>query len=202
MRFLLSSLCLIFLTGCASYPTRQGFQLVEPSTKVISNPYFSDPAKDYVYKAKIDVLNRSFGGIFIVKKLDVDHHRIVFTTELGNTIFDFTFQDEDFIVNRVLKEMDKKILINILKKDFKVLIEENLPVEKAFIHGDSQVLKADILSKNHYYFYPSGQLKKIFRTSNGKEKVRFQYSGIKGNIAEEIHIDHQNFRLHIVLKAI
>ena len=79
-------------------------------------------------EANINAFDNNFGGIFIVKKLGPKHHRIVFTTELGNKIFDFTFKEDSFKVNQILKELDKKLLINILKSDFKTLIMENPPL--------------------------------------------------------------------------
>ncbi|MGB5556311.1 MAG: hypothetical protein WBM83_16760, partial [Flavobacteriaceae bacterium] len=89
------------------------------------NPYFSNPAKDYVYKSKIDALGKTFGGLLIIKKLGEQHHTIAITTEMGNTLFDFEFQGKDFKINRIIPEMDKKLLINVLKRDFFALIQEN-----------------------------------------------------------------------------
>ena len=91
MRYLLSSIVLILFISCASYPKKNGFKASEGQN--FENPYFSDASKDYIYKANIEAFGNFFGGIFIVKKLGEDHHRIAFTTEMGNKIFDFTFNN-------------------------------------------------------------------------------------------------------------
>ena len=201
MRYLLSSLCLFLLIGCASYPVQNGFEPKSDSPKKTSNPYFSNARKDYVYKAKIDAFNRSFGGIFIVKKLGAEHHRIAFTTEIGNTIFDFTFKGDDFRVNRILKDLDRKVLINILKRDFKALTQEHSPVKKNFVLNTENILQTDILSKKHYFYYNDEQLNKIVRVDRNKEKVEFTFTNIDNQFAKQIEIAHHNFKLHIALKA-
>ena len=118
--FLLISVC-IFILSCGSYSKKNNFQNVE-NFEAIVNPYFSNSNQDYVYKAHIEVYNHNFGVLFILKKIAEKQHRIVFTTEMGNTLFDFSFNNEDFKVNYILDDLNKKILINILRKDFKALI--------------------------------------------------------------------------------
>ncbi|WKX78238.1 hypothetical protein [Zobellia laminariae] len=197
MRFLLNSLCFFLLLGCASYPVQNGFESKSDSPQETLNPYFANAEKDYVYKAKIDAFNKSFGGIFIVKKLGPEHHRIAFTTEIGNTIFDFTFEGDDFKVNRILKELDRKILINILKRDFKALIQEQSPVKNHFSLKNDDILQTDILSKKHYFHYTNNQLNKIVRVDRNKEKVDFSFTNIDGQFANEIEIAHHNFKLQL-----
>lgn len=200
MRYLLSSFCLFFL-ACGSYPKKQHFQIEEASQKSIYNPYFSNETKDYVYKANISVYGNNFSGIFIVKKLGEANHRIVFTTEMGNKIFDFSFIAETFKVNFIIDAMDKAILINILKKDFKVLIEEELPVVKTYSDQDTLVYETK-LDKKTYYYFKTEQLDKIVRIGNGKEKVAFLFSEISDTIANQIKIEHSNIKLDINLKSI
>ena len=109
MRYLLSSILLILCFSCVSYPKKKGFTETSSQQKNITNPYFSNASKDYVYKANIEAFGNSFSGLLIIKKLGNEHHRIAFTTEMGNKIFDFSFQGADFEVNHILKKMDKKI---------------------------------------------------------------------------------------------
>lgn len=193
MRYLQISICLL-LTACSSYPKKHDFKKEKSIAKHIVNPYFSDETKDYVYKAKIDVYKKSFGGIFIIKKLDANNHRIVFTTEMGNKIFDFSFVDDDFKVNYILDQMDKKILLNILKKDFKVLIEENPQVLNSFSVNDSKVFETELNNKKHYYYNTDQQLNKIVKVSNTKGKVNYTFSEISNNIAKHIQIAHKNIK--------
>jgi len=201
MRYLLISLSVLVLVSCGSYPKKQNLQLVEPSVSIIKNPYFSNADKDYVYKANIDVYDNSFGGIFIVKKISEKQHRIVFTTEMGNKLFDFSFNSDDFKVNSILEELDRKILINILEKDFRVLIKENLRITETYTLAEQQVYKTEINKKPHYY-YKNQHLDKIVTAKGGKEKITFTFSKISDNIAKEIEVKHNDIKLKINLKSI
>lgn len=198
-RFLLISTC-IFILGCKSYPKKNGFK----TTTFISdihNPYFANPNQDYIYKASIEIYGNTFGGIFIVKKIGDHQHRIAFTTEMGNKIFDFSFDKDRFNVNYILEDFNKKILINILKKDFKVLITEHLNTTEMFTLYNETIKKTSI-EKKIYYYFESAEIQKIVRTNNGKEKVRFLFSEISDNIAQRIDIIHSNIKLKITLKSI
>lgn len=202
MRYLLSSILVVLCFSCASYPKKNGFTVIDSQKDTITNPYFSNTAKDYVYKANIEVFGNSFSGLLIIKKLGIEHHRIAFTTEMGNKIFDFTFLRKDFKVNHILKKMDKKILINVLKNDFKVLVKEMPVVEKVFQKDSQSIYKTRISIKNYYYYLSTKKLDKVVRTSKGNEKVVFKFSEINDNIANEIEILHQNINLKIFLKAL
>lgn len=200
MRYLLISTCLL-LVACGSYPEKQGFVKQEEVNNHISNLYFSNPDIDYVYKANIEVYDNNFGGIFIVKKLGERNHRIVFTTEMGNKLFDFSFIKDDFKVNFILDDLNKSILLNILKKDFKVLIEENLDVTNIYSSPDETIFETSLNKKKHYY-YKKQELNKIIRVKGKKEKVRFFFSEISDNFAKKIQIEHSNIKLKINLKSI
>lgn len=203
MRYLLSSILFILCFSCASYPKKSGFTETVLKKKSIANPYFSDKAKDYFYKANIVAFGNSFGGIFIVKKLGEDHHRIAFTTEMGNKIFDFTFQGDDFKVNQIVKKLDKKILINVLKNDFRVLITESFTIEKTFEGlGFQNVYQTRDRGKKLYFFESHEEIFKILKTKNGKEKKAYFFSMINGNFAKHIEIINKKESIRINLKSI
>ena len=201
MRYLLISICLC-LVGCASYTKKQGFKEIETIDKVVYNPYFSDASKDYVYKAKIEFYNKTFGGIFIVKKIAEANHRVVFTTEMGSKIFDFSFHNDDFKVNYILAEMDKNILLNILEKDFRVLVREHGNILNKSVKENRTLLETEIVNKKYFYAFKNDQLNSISRVKMGKEKVQFIFSDISAITAKNIQILHHNIKLTIKLKSI
>ena len=201
MRYLLISICILFVS-CGSYSIKQNFQFDNSVSKKIENPYFSDETKDYVYKASIDVYDNSFGGLLIIKKITEKEHRVAFTTEMGNKMFDFTFTEDEFKVNFILEKLDKKMLINILKKDFKVLITENLSVSNSYSENNNRIFETSIYNKKHYYYFNKNQLTQVIKAKNGKEKVTFLFKDINNNMAEKISIKHNNIKLEIKLKSI
>ena len=201
MRFLTISL-LLFFVGCASYSKKQGLETTSFSEEFLTNIYFSDPSKDYVYKAKISVYDNDFGGLLIIKKVDTNEHRLAFTTEMGNKLFDFSFTNSDFKVNYILDDLDKKFLIQVLKTDFKALIADKLNVLNTYKKEHQTIYKTKIYNKNHYYFFKDNVLSRIVRTGSQKEKVRFSFTDISDNIANTITINHSNIKLNITLKSI
>lgn len=178
-----------------------GYEKAVSNQKEIVNPYFSDSSKDYIYKASVAIFSNHFGGILVIKKVATVEHRVVFTTEMGNTIFDFSFKGDDFKVNRIIKQMNKKLLINILKKDFGILVKENLLSKQIYNSADHQTTKVLVDGKPYFYTFQNEQLKSISRIGNQKEKVVFEFSEINDDIARRIKITHKNIKLQIALKA-
>jgi hypothetical protein len=168
----------------------------------IVNPYFSDAGLDYVYKADIRFYGRHFSGLFIVKKIAENHHRLVFTTEMGNTLFDFSFNGMNFKVNNINERLDKKMVIALLRNDFQIMMTEHPPKMKTFALGSQHIFESNIDHRTLYYFYSEGQLKKIVRTKGRKEKVVIDFSEIIDGNAKIIQILHKNLQLFIHLKAL
>ncbi|WP_053978225.1 hypothetical protein [Mangrovimonas xylaniphaga] len=200
-RCLLISLGLLFLVSCGSYPKRNGFQreALQPS---IENLYFSNETKDYVYKANIEVYGKTFGGLFIVKKLGDNKHRVAFTTEMGNKLFDFSFENEEFSVNYILEELDRKMFINILRDDFWVLLKSPMEVEDVYGQNNFHIFETMLDRHSHFYFFENEQLKKVVRAKGGKGKVDFLFEDTEGPTARQIQIIHHNIKLKINLKSI
>ncbi|TYA73960.1 hypothetical protein [Seonamhaeicola marinus] len=201
MRFLLISCFALLLFSCGSYPKKQDFNALPVTKSTVINPYFSNQKKDYVYKASINVYNNNFGGLLIIKKIDNAHTRVVFTTEMGNKLFDFSYINDDFKVNYCLKKLNKKILINILRKDFRALIKENNTVIEQFSKENRTLYKTTIYG-NKYYYYETNTLNSIVREGNGKEKVIITFDDVKNNHSNKILIKHNNIKLNINLKSI
>lgn len=201
MRYFLIS-TVFLLVSCGSYPKKNNFEVVHPSEKTIHNPYFADGTQDYVYKADIKLYKKSFSGIFVAKKLGENHHRVVFTTEMGNKIFDFSFEGDDFEINHILPDMNKKIVLNLLQEDFRTLLKEKLRIEDSFSSESALVYKTTLYGIAYYFYSTSGQLEKIVKAKGSNPKVSYNFSEINDANAKNIQILHHNVKLSIVLKAI
>lgn len=201
-RFLaISFLSFLVLTSCA-LKTTEGLRQVSFSKKEVKNPYFSNPDIDYVYKAKISLYKKNFGGILIVKKTGPQSHRVVFTTEFGSKLFDFQYEGDAFTKNFVVEDLDKKFIINILREDFKLLLREKAKVTSAYQDQNQRIYKTINGERLNFYFLDnnSEQLKKIVNTSKTKEKVEVDFTSSEENIAEAVLIKHNNFKLCIDLE--
>lgn len=207
IRFLLISFLSILVLSSCSLKTTEGLREVKykesiPMPSEVKNPYFSNPEIDYVYKAKIEVYKKNFGGILIIKKTAPKSHRIVFTTEFGTKLFDFQFQDDTFIVNYIVEELNKKFIVNILRQDFQLLVNENTQVLAVYEANNQNVFKTQTEKRFNFYFYKDGldTLEKIVNTSKNREKMEIGFTTSEEDIAESIAIKHNNIKLKIDLK--
>ena len=201
MRFLPISILFLLITSC-SLQTTKNLIVKEVSHIEVDNPYFSNTYIDYIYKAKIDIYGRKFGGILIIKKIDENSHRVVFTTEFGNKLFDFLFENDTVINNFVIEELDKKFIVNTLRNDFKLLVSEKNKVLNQFDSGLEDIYKTIDGKQFNFYFInkKSHTLDKIVRTSKSKVIVEVLFTNVESVIVNSILIHHKNIKLNIALE--
>lgn len=152
IRFLVISALSFFVLSSCSLKTTEGLRQIDFNKTVIENPYFSNPEIDYVYKAKIEVYNKNFGGILIIKKTGTESHRVVFTTEFGSKLFDFQFEGDTFTKNYAVEDLDKKIFINILRDDFKLLVNQSAMTLAVYESENQKIYKTQSDKKFNFYF--------------------------------------------------
>lgn len=199
MRYLATSLLLAMLVSCALKTTEGLREQKVPATE-IKNPYFSNASLDYVYKAKLNVYGRHFGGILVIKKLGEKQHRVVFTTEFGNRIFDFSYDEDVFTTNFVIAQLDKKLIVNILKRDFRLLIKEHITAISKYESDSSTIYKSRDGNRFNFYKFAreDGRLQSIVHATKNKEKIICSFQGTT-HVAKHIKITHQNMKLNISL---
>ncbi len=203
IRLLLISALLFQLVSCKPYQV-QDTTIKQTSIKEFKNPYFDNPEIDYVYKAQIEVYGNKLGGIFVAKKISDSIHRVVFTTEFGNKLMDFELSDKDFKVNYIIEQLDRKIILNTLEEDFRLLLKVNHQINQAYENSLSNVYKSKN-DKRFIYFFASkidDKLTKLISTSKYKEKVVFEFESKNTTFAEVIRINHKNIKLKIELNQI
>ncbi|OXA94398.1 hypothetical protein [Flavobacterium hercynium] len=164
-------------------------------------PYFSDSNTDYVYKTNISVYGNELSGIFIAKKINDTVHRVVFTTEFGNKLLDFEISDNSFKVNSIVSELDRKILINTLRDDFRLLLKKEYLIQEQFESESDNIYKAADGNRANYLFISkkNQKLQKVVHSSATKEKFTLTFSSENNIFAEKITIVHQNIKLKIEL---
>lgn len=199
----ISSCVALVLSSCA-VKTVDGFQQKAPLAETYAATYFSDPARDYVYKAHISVYGNDFGGIFIAKRINDTTHRVAFTTEFGNKLFDFEIGNNGFKVNHILEELDRKIIVNTLRKDFTLLLKKEHKVEGMYENADFYVFKSKDAKRFNYLFQDrkTKRLAKIVNATKAKEKVIITFVPETDKLAKNIVIDHKNIKLKIELNYI
>lgn len=203
LRNLVYSLIFILFISCRTYRIGE----VKPfsaSQETVENSYFSSN-KDYVYKCQMDIYKNHVSGIVIIKKISETVHRVVMTTDFGNKMFDFEISPTDFKLNYVLPDLDKKMIINFLKNDFRALLRQQYDVNESFTDEKSLIFKSTDENKLTYLFYdntPDLFLKKIILTKNNQEKINFIFEAKSPTFADKIEIQHKDFKINIQLLQI
>lgn len=164
-------------------------------------PYFKDSKTDYVYKANITVYGHDLTGIFIAKKINDTTHRVVFTTEFGNKLLDFEISEKTFKVNSIVSELDRKILVNTLREDFRLLLKKEYQIQEQFENESDNIYKSAYGKRDNYLFISKKdrKLEKVINSSKTKEKITLLFNSENDIFAEKIEIIHQNIKLKIEL---
>ena len=198
LSFLYSSLFLL-LISCKTYQLKD-VKPISNFEKTVENLYFSSK-EDYVYKCQMDIYKNPVSGILIIKKISDDTHRVVMTSDFGNKMIDFEISENDFKLNYVLADLDKKMVINFLKNDFQELLRQKYPVNESFENENSRIYLSKTKKKSYYLFFnkENSLLKQIIYSKSNKEKIDFSFDAKKPTFAEMILLDHKDFKINIKL---
>lgn len=202
LSLLISSLWIAFLVcSCGTTNLVKEYKQTSAIQSVYQATYFSNPEIDYVYKANITAYGNELTGIFIAKKINETTHRVVFTTEFGNKLLDFEIAETDFKINSIVDELNKSILINTLKTDFRLLLRNQFQTQEQFENKEENVFKSKENNKYNYLFVSKkdNKLIKIVQASKRKEKIMFRFTTENNTFAENIIIQHYNIPLKIEL---
>ena len=195
IRFLLISIFFSLLFSCKTYQIKDAVA-TDNVIQVVQNQYFSDKSLDYVYKTHIEIYDSKMSGIFIAKRLNDSIHRLVLTTDFGNKLLDFEISENHFKVNFIMDNLNKKIIINTLRDDFRTLLQVNNKIFKTYKSKNEKIHQTE---NNQYYYVDevSNALKKIIKTNKRKEKVIFTFNSKKATFADNINIQHYTIKLRI-----
>ncbi len=198
LSFLYSSLFLL-LISCKTYQLKD-VKPISNFEKTVENLYFSSK-EDYVYKCQMDIYKNHVSGILIIKKISDDTHRVVMTSDFGNKMIDFEISENNFKLNYVLADLDKKMVINFLKNDFQEFLRQKYLVNESFENENSRIYLSKTKKKSYYLFFnkENSLLKQIIYTKSNKEKIDFSFDAKKPTFAEMILLDHKDFKINIKL---
>jgi hypothetical protein len=160
-----------------------------------------------MYNTQVDVIGKHLSGILVMKRMADSSTRIVFTSEMGLTFFDFAFlSDGTFKVYRIMDKMNKKSVIKTLRKDFELILMEHTTA------GDGRVLTDGV---HHYYAFPQekgvnyyitdstcSHLIKAQKASSKKAIVEATLNNYQAGIPDSVSIVHQVFHFTIILNRL
>ncbi len=201
-RYFLFSSILLLATSC----TNQFKNLTRTDRPACSIEQFR-PVIDYsLFETSVDVLNKHLSGLLVLKTMPDNSIRAVFQSEMGLTYFDFEWTESGmFNARNVIKKMDKKIVINALRKDFELMLMNRLDTAQAIGFTDGTQLYTRFEDQSDYIYAITDTsctvLHKMERASARKAKVdMYLYSTL--GVPDSVLIDHRQFKFSIALKRI
>ena len=203
MRYFLLSSLLVLLISCTSQ--YKGLQKGEGKIETLQK--FQPDFTVALYKTEVNVIGKYLSGLLIFKKMPDSSIRIVFSSEMGLTFFDFAFKkDGEFQVFSILPQMNKKAVIKTLRNDFRLILMQHLDSNNLSVKKqDSNIYYGFKNSKgNDYYITDStgNELLGIEKASNRKAIVKVIMKNYINNIPDTIGISHTTFNFTIGLKRI
>lgn len=194
-----SIISLIFLSTSCKHLKVDG-ERVEVDGNVFEVPYFNEDDKDYLYSAKIIAYGNEMSGLLVIKKIGHEHKRLALLTDFGNTLLDMEFVNEEIKINYVVEDLDRKLILNQLKKNFQLLLHSKYLLKQRYKIDEGEVLTSEF-QKKHVFLHVSekGYLKKLIQAGTFKKKAEINYSG-ENKTAELIHFTSNKLPLEVILR--
>ena len=153
---LLNSLLLLLILSSCSPGILKDFRKTESLLvdRVDFYPFFPSTDTTHLFNMQIDFRKNHFSGLLLIKSLQPDVYRIVFTTHFGMSVFDLEFNKGDFRIFYCIDALNKKNVINLLENDFRTLLFLNLETVQNFpkIYSNKKNPALEIYSKDKFYY--------------------------------------------------
>lgn len=203
MRCLLLSSVLFLMTACSSVYKKLQPATADANCLVKFRPVFTSS----LYTTHVNVLGRHLSGLLLFKPLSDTSTRVVFSNEMGVKFFDFEFfQNGQFKIHYVTKQMDRHSVITALRKDFEMLLMKGIE-NRSYKSFDADGYKwfGYAGHKETDYYITDSSCKKLVRIEKGtkrKPKVVMILDNYHDHIPDTIGISHKLFNFDIGLKYI
>jgi hypothetical protein len=205
MRFLIFSFSLLFIACASDYKMLKRDVFDENCFARVKR----QPVHTQWYDAGIDVVGKHISGLLLVKTLESGEKRVVFTNEAGVTFLDFGWKEgQAFHLYFVIKQLRKKAVIEMLRRDFELLIgffyeyplmRMHAPGWTAWRMGNDYVMRTS-LGDDVYFIVTDPTCEKVLRVEAGSQKKRVV--SLTYPDADRVLIRHHTFNMSIVLRKI
>ena len=160
------------------------------------------------FDAGIDVVGKHISGLLLIKKMPDSSSRVVFTNEAGFKFLDFEFgRSGEFKIHHVIQQLDKKVVIKLLKKDFGLLLAlpfKGAPVWKSW-EKEGEIYYGVTENKEVHFFITDKDCSSLHRleSASGKRKmVSLLFYGPDLQQPDSVKLQHHTFDMQIGLRKI
>jgi hypothetical protein len=159
-----------------------------------------------LFKTSIDLGNRHFSGLFLLKALPDSSTRVVFLSELGLNLLDMSYRQGCFQVHSVKEFLDRKMIIRTLQEDFRALLLDLSELKRYELECKmDEELEAEVLRVRHRqgkssYWYRDQS--RTYRIRNKNGLFRMTDIRIDRDPGLEIAMRHKGMRLQIQMREV
>lgn len=158
------------------------------------------------YDASVDVMSNHISGLILFKTMPDSALHVAFTSKTGLKFFDFEFkQNGDFKVFYIIDQLNKKIIINALRKDFEIIMMRSVKsIDKIFLEQENTWFAAPNSQKGMDYYVTDKDCTRLIKIENAgrKKALEVRFSTFEGGLPLNIHLKHLTFDMEINLTKI
>ncbi len=162
------------------------------------------PFNGVKYRAAVDVVGKHLSGILIIKQQPNQSHRVVFLNEMGVTFFDFTFHEDNWVVNQIMESLDKKSVKKTLAKDFGMLLGKSI-LKKETISTSGKEISVKLKEKGRVTYYcreACGVSDRIVNFGKKNAVITIHNYFQTNDTPDSIYIEHHKINFTIQLNRI
>lgn len=192
---ILAPVALLLLTcSCSNY-----YRHLEPATaeKKAQPAIFSQKTDGLAYDTNVRFRKTEVSGILFIQPQDSSRYRMAMTTKMGQKIFDFTLTPQNFTVNYCFPQLNRKIVLQLLEADLRLLTEhfDSLSAASAFTDTKrGQTVFRIKKGKSYLYFRydkPEAQPASIESGSKRRPKIISGLADYEGALPHRIKLEHR-----------
>jgi hypothetical protein len=204
-----SAFMLLLIISSCSVPYRNQIPLSSDSFEA-PVPWFDSDTGYYLYNTAIDLMNKHYSGITVVKPSGDGIFRVIMMTETGLKIMDIEFLSDSFpVVHYIMEAMNKKILIRTLTRDISLVLMNQLsnksPEWYQIPDNPAGKLALYTINKEQHHYILQGKMKKPSEAKFAKRnkiKVEAEFFGNSQSVPDSVKLYHNNIDLSITFKRI
>lgn len=203
MRFLLYSTILLLISCASEYSSMKSVPVDAECVQKLKPAGISTAW----YDASVDVQGRHMSGLLLIKQMPDSVVRVVFTNEAGITYFDMSFDVlGKFKTHYVMKQLNKKPVVNTLRADFELLM--GIPFRHSKISAwqrGGEVFYGIKQKKKTAYFITDTDCASLQRVELGSKREKMVTGFLMGESVlspDSLRIQHHNFNMKISLRKL
>ena len=203
MRYLLLSSCLFVFSACGS--SYKQLQKIDGNASCVEK--FRPTFTTALYTTRVNIVGNYLTGLLVMKTMPDSSVRVVFTSEMGLSLFDFEFKPNgNFKVYYIIKKMDRKAVVKTLRQDFELVLMHQLNTQMAEVfRKDDRIYYAFKQEKGSKYYITDPDCRALLgieKASRRKAVVQVLMKDYIDGIPDTVGISHNNFQFTIGLKRL